>query len=213
MNTLQRLDKELEVVPLYDTPEEDHEAFSDTCIRVARKLFGCPRSTPSKKTKDVLQLYNDARAVTCALYYVRTNRPIPPAISRRKVFKSCDMSADSLLKLKNSTRDGINSKGRKRAARTRRLFIAKRSKLFFTSLGGFLCSALSKWSSFIGVQSISTQIQGPYHQTQRPPVKWLLTVSRTRSTNREYRPQRSSQHLAQLTGLSTHRDSGNFSTT
>ena len=147
------LDEALEATELDGTPEENHETFISVCIRVARKLFLCPRSTPSKKTKDVLRLYNDARAISCAIYYVRTNKDIPHSIRRRKIFNKCDMSIDSLNKLKDTSRHAINSKGRKRAARTRRLFVAKRSKLFFTSLGGFLCSALSKWSTFIGVQS------------------------------------------------------------
>jgi hypothetical protein len=40
------LDAALEVVALNDTPEKDHEAFTLTCVQVARKLFLCPRSTP-----------------------------------------------------------------------------------------------------------------------------------------------------------------------
>ena len=63
------------------------------------------------------------------------------------------MSLDNLKRLHQSTKDEINSKGRKRAARTRRLFTAKRSKLFFLSLGAFLRNALSDFTTFIGVES------------------------------------------------------------
>jgi hypothetical protein len=110
------LDEALEATELDGTPEENHETFISICIRVARKLFLCPRSTPSKKTKDVLRLYNDARAISCAIYYVHTNKDIPHSISRRKIFINCDMSIDSLNKLKDTSRHAINSKGRKRAA-------------------------------------------------------------------------------------------------
>jgi hypothetical protein len=62
------LDEALEAPELNGTPEENHETLSSICTRVAWKLFLCPRSTPSKKTKDVLRLYNDARAISCAIH-------------------------------------------------------------------------------------------------------------------------------------------------
>jgi hypothetical protein len=207
------LDEALEVAELNDTPEKNHETFISICIRVARKLFLCPRSTPSKKTKDVLKLYNDARAISCAIHYVHTNKAIPHSISRRKIFKHCDMSKDSLSKLKDTTRHGINSKGRKQAARTRRLFVAKRSKLFFASLGGFLCSALSKWSTFIGVQSTIDPTTGAV--SSDPDATLTMAIERISTTFYKqriyYHYPPSSLRLALPHGLNNHRDSGNYS--
>jgi hypothetical protein len=70
------------------------------------------------------------------------------------------MTLDNLKRLQKSTKDEINSKGRERAARTRRLLVAKRSKLFFSSLEAFLRNALSDFTTFIGNGSTIDPVTG-----------------------------------------------------
>jgi hypothetical protein len=66
-----------------------------------------------------------------------------------------DMSIDTLTAAPKTIRDKLNSKSRKQAHVTRRMFIARRTGHFLANLmGPFLASALSITSHFKGIEGI-----------------------------------------------------------
>ena len=175
------LDKELALIP-HDGKEEDIiHAFFTACIKVAKRLFSSTRRATPKSTKRVLAIKNDVNAINIALYHIREGTPIPKKIRSRPLFKDNDISIASLTTMKASKRAELNSKSRKRAELNRRLFINRRSDHFTNGrLGPFLCSALSKYSTYRGVESIYNTITGAV--TSNPDEVKQLTTERISST-------------------------------
>jgi hypothetical protein len=91
------------------------------------------------------------------------------------------MSNTSLVDMKVQKRSELNSKSRKRAALTRRLYTNRRSDHFTSGrLGPFLCSALSKYSTFRGVESVYNTVTGAV--SSNPEEVRELTTARISST-------------------------------
>ena len=97
------------------------------------------------------------------------------------MFKDCSMSTTSLADMKAQKRTELNSKSRKRTALTRRLYTNRRSDHFTRGrLGPFLCSALSKYSTFRGVESVYNTATGAV--SSNPEDVKQLATSRISST-------------------------------
>jgi hypothetical protein len=139
-------------------------------------MFSSSRSTPPKKTALVLKIKNDINAINIATFHTKEGTRIPSKIARRALFKECDMSPDSLVALKIKARSELNNKSRKRAALARRLYINRRSDHFNNGrISKFLCSALSKYSTFRGVESIYNTLTGAVNSNPEE-VKSLATA-------------------------------------
>ena len=140
-------------IPTDLSPVARAKQFFDLCIKVATDLFTTTRSspTPSKKSKQVLQMWNDLQAINTAIYNIKHDTPIPLRIRTRTIFTGCDMTLPGLINLRTSTKTQLNSKGRRRATLTRKLFTQRRS-LWFTQkrMGKFLSSALSTNTTWFG---------------------------------------------------------------
>ena len=170
------LDKELESLPTDVPAEETAHTFFAKCIQVAKSMFSSSRSTPPKKTALVLKIKNDINAINIATFHTKEGTRIPSKIARRALFKDCDMSPDSLVALKIKARSELNNKSRKRAALARRLYINRRSDHFNNGrISKFLCSALSKYSTFRGVESIYNTLTGAVN-SKPEEVKALATA-------------------------------------
>ena len=170
------LDKHLESLPT-DVPLEDTaHSFFAACIHIAKSMFTSKRSTQPKKTALVLKIKNDVNAINIAIYHTKEGTEIPPKIAIRKIFAECDMKLESLNKLKVAARAELNSKSRKRAALARRLYTNRRSDHFNNGrLSKFLCSALSKYSTFRGIESVYNTITGAVTSNSQE-VKDLATA-------------------------------------
>jgi hypothetical protein len=99
-------------IPTDLSPVARAKQFFDLCIKVATDLFTSTRSspTPSKKSKQVLQMWNDLQAINTAIYNTKHDTPIPLRIRTRKIFTGCDMTLPSLINLRTSTKTQLNSK-------------------------------------------------------------------------------------------------------
>ena len=175
------LDKELALIPQNRNEEDNAHAFFTACIKVAKRIFTSTRRATPRSSKRVLSIKNDVNAINIALYHTREGTIIPQKIRKRSIFKDSDMSILSLTTMKSAKRAELNSKSRKRAALNRRLFTNRRSDHFTNGrLGPFLCSALSKYSTFRGVESIYNTITGAV--TSNPDEVKQLTTERVSST-------------------------------
>ena len=180
------LDKELESINADDNEEDKAHAFFKCCLAVARRLFSSTRRAPPKSSGKVLQIKNDVKAINIALYHVSNDTRIPHKIKHRAIFAKCDMSTESLRALKITAKTELNSKSRKRTILARRLYTNRRSGHFTNGrLGPFLCSALSKYSTFRGVESIYNTLTGAV--TSIPEEVKSLTTKRISSTFYERR--------------------------
>ena len=102
----------------------------------------------------MLRENNDLKALGVALQCLQHDTPIPHNIQRRKCMPD-DMSIETLTAARKTIRDRLNSKSRKQAHVTRRMFIARRTGHFLANLmGPFLASALSITSHFKGIEGI-----------------------------------------------------------
>ena len=175
------LDHALESLPTDVPAEESAHSFFQTCITVAKSLFSSSRTVRSKKTGAVLKIKNDIQAINIAIHHTREGSPIPGKIRRRQLFHGCDMTLPSLSKLKSTTRTELNSTSRKRDVLARRMHTNRRSDHFNNGrLGKFLCSALSKYSTFRGVESVYNVITGAV--TSIPQEVKSLTTQRISTT-------------------------------
>jgi hypothetical protein len=105
-----------------------HQLFSN-CIEAADNLFSSPNKRPPKSRPYVLRAWNDLKAINAALHHLRRNAPVPPHIACRKALMGCE-DIPSLLNLTAKIRSQLNSKSRKQAYATRRLFTKRRSAFF-----------------------------------------------------------------------------------
>ena len=168
------------------TEEDRIHAFFECCLAVARRLFTSTRKNTPRSSAKVLKIKNDVHAINIAIFHINENTPIPNKIKHRDIFKNCDMSRISLTSLKTTAKSELNSKSRKRAALARRLYTNRRSDHFSNGrLGAFLCSALSKYSTFRGIESTYNTLTGAV--TSKPQEVKDLATSRIRSTFYEQR--------------------------
>ena len=151
------LDQAVLDIPHDLSPADTSKCFFDLCIKIATDLFTTIRTSlsPSKKSTQVLKMWNDLQAINTTIYNTKHNAVTPNRILQRKIFQGCDMSLTELTTLRTSVKALLNSKGRRRAALTTRLFTQRRSQWFTQKrLGKFLSSALSTNTTwFGGVQS------------------------------------------------------------
>ena len=175
------LDAELALIPPDRSEEDTIHAFFAACIKVAKRLFSSTRRASPRSSARVLSIKNDIHAINIALHHTREGTPIPKKIRARTLFKDCDMSNTCLVDMKVQKRSELNSKSRKRAALTRHLHINRRSDHFTSGrLGPFLCSALSKYSTFRGVESVYNTVTGAV--SSKPEEVRELTTARISST-------------------------------
>ena len=140
------------LTPPEDATELAHTLFT-TCITSATKLFTRKR-TATRSRPYVLRENNDLKALGVALQCLQHNTPIPHNIQRRKCMPE-DASIDTVTTARKTIRDRLNSKSRKQAHVTRRMFISRRTGHFLANLmGPFLASALSITSHFKGIEGI-----------------------------------------------------------
>ena len=181
----EELDKAIASIKAVTEEDRIHEFF-ECCRAVARRLFTSTRKNTPRSSAEVLKIKNDVHAINIALFHINENTHIPNKIKHRDIFKNCDMSRISLASLKTTAKSELNSKRRKRAALARRLYTNRRSDHFSNGrLGAFLCSALSKYSTFRGIESMYNTFTGAV--TSKPQEVKDLATSRIRSTFYEQR--------------------------
>ena len=177
------MDTSLDNVPDSASTEDAAHAYFTKCIEITSALFTSKRSTPPRKTKLVLKILNDINSINIALFHIKEGSPIPNKITNREIFRDQDMTLENLERIKTIARVELNSKSRKRAALARRLHTNRRSDHFNNGrLGPFLCSALSKFTTFRGIESIYNTVTGAITSTP-DEVKDLAT---TRISNTFY---------------------------
>jgi hypothetical protein len=174
-------DTELDHIPDSASTEDAAHAYFTNCTSKAKELFTSKRGCPPKRTKLVLKILNDINSINIATFHIKEGTKIPQKITNREIFRDQDMTTEDLNKLKRITRAELNNKSRKRAALARRLHTNRRSDHFNNSrLGPFLCSALSKFTTFRGIESIYNTATGAI--TSDPEEVKALATKRISST-------------------------------
>ena len=169
------LEDQLRNIPASATPMERYRAFFQACIKAAKSLFTKTRRKPSKKSTQVLSMWNDLQATNTAIFHTKEGTDVPQKTLRRNIFSNCDMSIAALKTIRTQLQAKLHDKGRRRATLTRRLFTSRRSTWFRNNaMGAFLKSALSKYSDFRGVQSVIDPATGAV-SSDPEPVKALAT--------------------------------------
>ena len=176
----QRIALNLSTLTKGDTSTEiAHQLFSN-CIQTAEDMFSNPNKRAPKSRPYVLKSWNDLKAINVALHHLRSNTPIPAHISCRKTLQGYE-DIPSLLNLKATIRSQLNSKSRKQAHVTRRLFTNRRSSFFAAGkLGAFLTSALNRTSTFRGIEGVIDEHSGAV--TRDPATTKALATRRISTT-------------------------------
>ena len=129
-------------------------------IDTAESVFGTKGHKTHKNYK-VLKLWNDIKHLNKAQHHLQQGEPIPQSTLNKKIIQATGTTLPKIQNKKRNLKKQINSKARKRATITRRMFNKARTDKFNQGrYGAFLTSALGKFSHFKGVQGFFNLITG-----------------------------------------------------